>query len=62
MTINEIIKNTKLKEEVAVSLYWHCLWLREVPADYKVNWALLCKSKEYRTTGKVTKEKVNEKK
>ena len=48
MTIKEIKEQSGLSVEVSTSLYWHCIWLREAPADTKVQWCRLLKDKEYR--------------
>lgn len=48
MTINTIAEKSGLKKEVAESLYWHCLWLRDAPEDVNVQWARLLRDKYYR--------------
>ena len=48
MTINTIAEKSGLRIEVAESLYWHCLWLRNAPEDAKVQWARLLRDKDYR--------------
>lgn len=48
MTINTIAEKSGLKMEVAESLYWHCLWLRDAPEDVNVQWARLLRDKHYR--------------
>lgn len=52
MTVKDIVASTGLKEEIAETLYWKCMWLREVPPTHSVMWPLLFKSKKYRITGK----------
>lgn len=48
MSIIEIQKQSGLKLEVAASLYWHCLWLRDAKPDTKVMWRKLLFDKKYR--------------
>ena len=48
MTIKEIQQQSGLKLEVAESLYWKSIWLREAPADTKVQWKRLLWDKKYR--------------
>lgn len=48
MTITEIQKQSGLKLEVAESLYWHCLWLRDAKPDEKIQWRRLLWDKRYR--------------
>ena len=48
MTINIIAEKSGLKMEVAESLYWHCLWLRDAPEDANVQWCRLLKDIKYR--------------
>lgn len=50
MTINHISEKSGLRIEVAESLYWHCLWLRDAPSDANVMWMRLLKDKKYRCT------------
>jgi hypothetical protein len=59
MTIDEIMKKAECKREVAESLWYHSIALRDAnPEDY-VNFQKLFKDKEYRLT---LKEKKVEKK
>lgn len=48
MSIIEIQKQSGLKPEVAESLYWHCLWLRDAKPGTKVQWRRLLFDKKYR--------------
>lgn len=48
MTVKEIQQKSGLKPEVAESLYWHCIWLREAKPDEKVMWRKLLWDKKYR--------------
>lgn len=48
MTILEIQKLSGLKLEVATSLFYHCLWLRDAKPDEKVMWRKLLWDKKYR--------------
>lgn len=51
MTIQEIAEKSKIKMDIAESLYWHCLWLRDAPSDANVMWARLLNDKKYRLFG-----------
>lgn len=51
MSIIEIQKQSGLKLEVAESLYWKSIWLRDAKPDTKVQWGRLLKDKEYRLKG-----------
>ena len=51
MSIIEIQQKSGLKLEVAESLYWKSIWLREAPSDTKVQWCRILKDKEYRLKG-----------
>ena len=48
MDVKDITKQSGLSKEVAESLYWKCLWLRDAKPDTKVQWKRLLLSKEYR--------------
>lgn len=48
MSIIEIQKQSGLKLEVAESLYWHSIWLREAKPDEKVQWSRMLRDKDYR--------------
>ena len=48
MTIKTIAEKSGLRIEVAESLYWKCLWLRDAPEDASVQWARLLRDKDYR--------------
>ena len=48
MTITEIQKQSGLKLEVAESLYWKSIWLREAKPDEKIQWRRLLFDKKYR--------------
>ena len=48
MTIREIQQKSGLKLEVAESLYWHSIWLREAKPDEKIQWSRMLRDKEYR--------------
>ena len=48
MTIKEIQQKSGLKLEVAESLYWKSIWLREAKPDTKVQWARMLRDKDYR--------------
>lgn len=48
MTIKQVKENSGLSIEVAESLYWKCLWLRDASENKKVQWARLLKDKKYR--------------
>ena len=48
MTIKEIKEQSGLKLEVAESLYWHCIWLREARTDENVQWSRMLRDKDYR--------------
>lgn len=51
MTIKEIQQKSGLKLDVAASLYWHCIWIRDAKPDTKVQWGRLLRDKEYRLKG-----------
>lgn len=51
MTILDIHKQSGLKLEVAESLYYKSIWLRNAKPDTKVQWCRLLKDKEYRLKG-----------
>lgn len=51
MTVKEIQQKSGLKPEVAESLYWHCIWLREAKPDTKVQWSRMLRDKDYRLKG-----------
>lgn len=53
MSIIEIQKQSGLKPEVAESLYWHCIWLREAKPDTKVQWSRMLRDKDYRLKGDI---------
>lgn len=48
MSIIEIQKQSGLKLEVAESLYWKSIWLREAKPDEKVQWSRMLRDKDYR--------------
>ena len=48
MTVIEIQKQSGLKLEVAESLYWKSIWLREAKPDEKIQWKRLLWDKKYR--------------
>ena len=48
MSVIEIQKQSGLKLEVAESLYWKSIWLREAKPDTKVQWRRLLFDKRYR--------------
>ena len=48
MSIKEIKEKSGLKMEVAESLYWHCLWLKDASSCANVQWVRLLKDKAYR--------------
>ena len=48
MKMNTIAEKSGLNMDVAESLYWHCLWLRDALEDAKVQWARLLRDKDYR--------------
>lgn len=48
MTIKQISEKSGLKLEVAESLYWKSIWLRDAKPDEKVQWCRLLKDKDYR--------------
>ena len=48
MTIKEIQQKSGLKLEVAESLYWKSIWLREAKPDTKVQWSRMLRDKDYR--------------
>lgn len=48
LTIKQISEKSGLKLEVAESLYWHCIWLRDAKPDTKVMWRKLLWDKDYR--------------
>lgn len=48
MVVKDIVKQSGLSKEVAESLYWKCLWLRDVKPDTKVQWKGLLLNKGYR--------------
>ena len=48
MSIMEIQKQSGLKLEVAESLYWKSIWLREAKPDTKVQWSRMLRDKDYR--------------
>lgn len=48
MTIKEIKEQSGLKLEVAESLYWKSIWLREAKADEKIQWLKMLRDKDYR--------------
>lgn len=50
MNIKEIKEKSGLKMEVAESLYWKCLWLRDVKPDVNVLWVRLLNDINYRCT------------
>lgn len=60
MTTKTIIEKSGCKLIVAESLYWHSLWLRKVPDDYKVNWKRLLNDKKYREHWPSDRRDVNE--
>lgn len=51
MTVLEIQKQSGLKPEVAESLYWKSIWLREAKPDEKVQWSRMLRDKDYRLKG-----------
>ena len=48
MTIKEIQQKSGLKLEVAESLYWKSIWLREAKPYTKVQWSRMLRDKDYR--------------
>lgn len=48
MSIIEIKEQSGLKLEVAESLYWHCIWLRDAKPGEKIMWRKLLWDKNYR--------------
>lgn len=48
MTVEQIKEKSGLPVDIAESLYWKCLWLRDVKPDTKVQWKRLLLSKGYR--------------
>lgn len=48
MSVKDIQKQSGLKLEVAESLYWKSIWLREAKPNTKVQWHRLLKDKDYR--------------
>lgn len=50
MSIEEVREKSGLKMEVVDSLYWKCLWLRDVKPDTNIDWMRLLKDKKYRCT------------
>ena len=48
MTIKQISEKSGLKPEVAESLYWKSIWLREAKPDEKIQWRRLLFDKRYR--------------
>lgn len=52
MSIIEIQKQSGLKLEVAESLYWKSIWLREAKPDEKIQWSRMLRDKDYRLFGK----------
>lgn len=47
MTIMKIIEKSNLKPEIAESLYYKCLWLRDTEQE-DIHWRQLLNNKEYR--------------
>lgn len=54
MTITKIIEQSNLKPEVAESLYYKSIWLRNTSSEH-IKWAQLLNNKEYRMTGNESK-------
>lgn len=48
MSIEEVREKSGLKMEVAESLYWKCLWLRDANPGTNIDWMRLLKDKKYR--------------
>lgn len=48
MSIEEAREKSGLPKEVADSLYWKCLWLRDVKPDTNIDWMRLLRDKKYR--------------
>lgn len=48
MSIEEVREKSGLPKEVADSLYWKCLWLRDTKPGTEVMWMRLLKDKKYR--------------
>ena len=48
MTIEQIKEKSGLSIEVAESLYWKCLWLRDAKPDANIQWCRLLKDRKYR--------------
>ena len=48
MSIEEIREKSGLPKVVADSLYWKCLWLRDVRPNTDIMWIRLLKDKKYR--------------
>ena len=48
MSIEKIREKSGLKTEVAESLYWKCLWLRDASPDTDIAWVRLLNDKKYR--------------
>lgn len=51
MTVEQIKEKSSLKLEVAKSLYWKSIWLREAKPDEKVQWSRMLKDRNYRLWG-----------
>lgn len=56
MGIDTITQKSGLKKEVAESLYWHSIWLRNAAEDAEVNWLSMLKDKHYRLFGEIKSE------
>lgn len=48
MTVKDIKEKSGLKIEVAESLYWHSIYLRNLSPDANISWYLVLKNKNYR--------------
>lgn len=48
MSIEEAREKSGLKMEVVDSLYWKCLWLRDVKPNTDIDWMRLLRDKKYR--------------
>ena len=48
MSIEEVREKSGLKMEVVDSLYWKCLWLRDVKPNINIDWMRLLRDKKYR--------------